>query len=130
EQVGRDRPDQNGLADPIRAVRSEVPGDLTGSHREADEHDVLIAGEMVQQRLEIRCERVVVVTGRRLARVPESAPVIRDAAIALSKERTLLTLPGGPVERIPVDQNDGLAGAAIGVVKLDVGTVFGSNIDR
>ena len=60
----------------------------------------------------------------------EAAAVIADAAEAAFDQHPLLPLPRVPVERVPVDQDDRLAGAVVVVVDLDVGTVLGPNLDE
>jgi hypothetical protein len=67
-----------------------TPGYLAGAHREAGEHDVLVEREMVEQRLEIGRERVVVESRRRLARIAEPPPVIADAAVSVREQHSLL----------------------------------------
>jgi hypothetical protein len=52
--------EQHRFADPGRPVGTEVPGYLAGAHREAGEDDILVEREMVEQRLQIARERVVV----------------------------------------------------------------------
>ena len=85
---------------------------------------------MVQQRLEIGGERVVVVARRGLAGLAEAAAVVADAAVAVREQHPLLALPRVAVERVAVDQDDRLAGAVVVVVDLDVGAVLGSDLDE
>jgi hypothetical protein len=80
---------------------------------------------MVEQRLEIAGERVVVGAGRRLARAPEAAPVAADAAMAGGQQRTLLTLPRVAVQWIAVD------GIAVSFLVRDLrGPLRGLELDR
>jgi len=85
---------------------------------------------MVEQCLEIACERVVVIAARRLAGLAEPAAVIGDAAVSVLEEHPLLALPGVAVQRVAVDQDDRLAGAVIVVVDFDVGGVLRSDFDE
>ena len=123
EQERRDHAQQGGLADPARPVRPQVPDHLTGTHREADQHDVG-QPEVVQQGVEVGGERVVVVPGRRLAGLAEPAPVVGDDPVPGGEQCPLLTFPGVPVQRVPVDQDDRLTLAVVLVVDLDVGVVL------
>jgi hypothetical protein len=102
--------------------------DLAGAHREPGEYDVLTEREMIEQRLQIGRERVVVITARGLAGLAEPPAVIADAAISVLEQHPLLALPGVAVERISVDQDDRLAGAMVVVVDLNVSTVFASDL--
>jgi hypothetical protein len=120
---------QDRLADPGRPVRTEVPGYLAGAHREAGEDDILVEREMVEQRLQIARERVVVIAARRLAGQAEAAAVIADAAVSVREQHPLLALPRVAVQRVAVDQHDRLAAAVVLVVNLDRGLVLGSNSD-
>jgi hypothetical protein len=91
---------------------------------------VLIECEVVQQRLEIGRERVVVEPRRRLARFAEPAPVVGDAAVSIREQHSLLALPGVAVKRVAVDQDNRLAGPVVVVVDLDVGGVLRSDFDE
>ena len=124
QQEGRDDAEHRHLADPVRAVVAEVAGDLAGAHREAAEDDVLAEREVVEQRLEVGGEGVVVVTGGRLARLAEAAPVVGDDPLAGGEQLRLLFLPGVAFERVAVDEDDRLAGPVVLVVKVDVGAVL------
>jgi hypothetical protein len=48
---------------------------------------------MLEQRIEVRGERIVVVADRRLTGLAESAAVVGDDAVAGTKELALLPLP-------------------------------------
>ena len=85
---------------------------------------------MVEHRLEIGREGVVVKAGGRLAGPPEAAAVITDAAVARLEQDPLLSLPRVAVERIAVNEDDRLAGAVVSVVDLDVGAVLGADLDE
>src|ERR1700693_2380902 len=85
---------------------------------------------MVEQRLQIARERVVVIATRRLTGLAEASTVIGDAAVSVGEQHPLLTLPGVAVERIAVNQDDRLAGPVVGVVDLDVGGVLSSDFDE
>src|ERR1700693_5080520 len=49
---------------------------------------------MVEQRLQIARERVVVIAARRLTGLAEAPTVIGDAAVSVREEHPLLPLPG------------------------------------
>src|SRR5205807_8600470 len=74
EHEGRDRPEQHSLAHTLRAVGAEVARDLSAPHREAGEHGVGQI-EVLDQRVQVGGEGVVVVTDCRLARASEAAAV-------------------------------------------------------
>ena len=85
--------------------------------------------QVFQQGIEVGGEGVVVIPGCRLAGLAEPAPVVGDDPVpGLQQDRDLL-VPGAAAERVAVDQHDGLAGAMIGVVDLDVGAVLSSDFD-
>src|SRR5690606_33518862 len=88
------------------------------------EDDVLVEREMVEQRLEVGGEGVVVVAGGGLRGATEAAPVVADAAVAGGEQRAFLALPGVAVQRVAVDQHDRRALTAVPVVDLDVGAVL------
>jgi len=90
---GGDHPEQRGLAHPGRTVGAQVAGHLAGAHREPGEDDVLGQREVVEKRLQVGGERVVVETGRRLARQAEAAAVVADAAVARFEQHAFLALP-------------------------------------
>ncbi len=126
-QAGRDRRGEDGAAHPVRAVRPQVPGDLTAAHGEADEGDVAQV-EVAQHRVEVIGEGVVVVraVGTRLVRPAEAPPVVGEDPVARRPEGRLLARPRCSAERPAVDQDDGPA-VAPGV--LDVEGV-GAIVDR
>jgi hypothetical protein len=76
----RDDPEEGGLPHPLRSVVCEVADDLPRAHREADKRD-LFEPEVLEQRVQIGSEGVVVVAGRGLAGQAEAAPVVIDRAI-------------------------------------------------
>src|SRR3954452_19965267 len=123
-------PRSAALLTPADPYGAEVARHLAGSHREAGEHDVLVEGEMVEQRFQVAREGVVVEAGARLARLPESAPVVADAAIAPGEQRPLLAFPRVAVEWIAVDQDDRYAGAVVVVMDVDVGAVLAADLDE
>jgi hypothetical protein len=83
---------------------------------------------VLEQRLQITREGVVVEAGGRLARPPEAATVVADAAVTGREQLPLLALPGVAVERIAVDQDDRPAAAVIVVVDLDVAAVLTTDL--
>jgi hypothetical protein len=128
EQERRNRPEQYRPTNARRAVLAEVAGHLAGAHREADEHDVVKA-ELLEQRVEVGGEGVVVVARGGPAGVAEAAPVVPDDAAAGAEKLGLLTLPRVGVERIAVDQDDRHAAAVVLVVNLDVAVVLAADTD-
>jgi hypothetical protein len=97
EQERRDGAEERGLAHSGGAVGAEVPGDLAGAHRETCQHDV-VEPQVLEQRVEVAGERVVVVADGRLARAAEPAPVVADHAVAGGEQHPLLALPRVAVE--------------------------------
>jgi hypothetical protein len=85
---------------------------------------------MFQQGIEVGGEGVVVVADDRLAGLAEPAPVVGDDPVAGLQQHRNLLVPGTATERVAVDQHDGLAGAMILVVDLDVGAVLSSDFDK
>jgi hypothetical protein len=76
--------------------------------------------QVLQQRVQVGGEGVVVVAGDRLAGPAEPAPIVGDDPVAgLQQDRDLLVL-GPAAEGVAVDQHHRLAGAVILVVDLDV----------
>src|SRR5712691_10359602 len=74
--------------------------------------------------MEVGGEGVVVIPRCRAAGLAEAAPVVGDDPVpGVQQDRDLL-VPGAAAERVAVDQHDGLAGAVILVVDLDVGAVL------
>ena len=57
--------------------------------------------EVLEQRVQVGGEGVVVVADGRLARAAEAAAVVADAAVAGGEQLALLALPGVAVERVP-----------------------------
>jgi hypothetical protein len=68
---------------------------------------------VVQQRLQIGGERVVVIAGGGLAGLAEAAAVVGDRAVARIEQRALLALPRMTVQRITVNQDDRLPAATL-----------------
>jgi hypothetical protein len=64
---------------------------------------------MLDQRVQIAGEGVVVVADGRLVRAAETPPVVGDDTESVSKKLALLTLPGIPVKWVTVDQDDRIA---------------------
>src|SRR4051812_36209581 len=85
---------------------------------------------MVEQRFQVARQGVVVEAGARLARLPEAAPVVADAAMARGEQRPLLAFPRVAVERIAVDHDDRYAGAMVVVMDVDVGAVLAADLDE
>src|SRR5439155_11989819 len=124
----RNRAEQRRLAYPGRAVRAEVAGDLAGAHGEPDQ-DHVVEVEVFDQRVQVGGEGVVVVPDGGLAGPAEPAAVVGDHAISGGQQNPVLPLPGVAVERVPVDEHDRLALAVVLVVDVDVGAVFGADLD-
>jgi len=82
--------------------------------------DRLAQVQVLQQRAEVGGEGVVVIAGGGLAGLAEPAPVVGDNPVPGVQQGRDLPVPGAAAERVPVDQHDGLAGAVILVVDLDV----------
>src|SRR5690606_6004938 len=96
----------------------DVAGEFTRAHREADEDDVAqIKG--LQQDVQVGCEGVVVVAGAYFRRLTEPATVVRDDPVPRSEQLGCLALPTVSVQRITVDQYDGLTRTKILVVELN-----------
>src|SRR5215469_18073379 len=79
--------------------------------------------------MQIFCEGVVVVSGRRLTGFAESAPVIGNHAIACVEKNWDLLFPRCTAEGISVNQNDWLPRAMVFVIKMDGSGVLFSNIN-
>jgi len=129
EQERRNRPEQGCLAHARRAVRAEVACDLAAAHREADQNDV-VQVEVLEERVQVGGEGVVVVADGRLARAAEPTSVVADHAVPGGEQLALLALPRVPVQRVAVDQNDGIARPVVVVVDLDVLVVLDSDVDE
>jgi hypothetical protein len=86
-----------------------------------EKQDNVAEVQLVQQGLEVGGERVVVVTDRGLAGVPEPTAVVGDHTLTGIEEHGDLLLPGVAVEGIAVDQHHGLPRAMVLVVELDGG---------
>ncbi len=118
-----ERGEEGELRHALVAVAGDVAGELSRSHREADENDVAQV-ECLQHRVEVGGEGVVVVAGVDLRRSAEPTAVVGDDAIALCEQLAGLALPAVAVERIAVDQDDGLTRSLVFVVELDRGAVL------
>ena len=118
DQIGTERADQHGLAEPPRAVFADVSCDLAGAHGVSDER---YAGQIqaAQQSIEIGRERIVVVPDAGLARSAEAAAVIRDHAMAGREQRGGLLFPRVTVQRPAMDEHDRRSGAVVLVIDLD-----------
>jgi hypothetical protein len=81
------------------------------------------------QRVQVGGEGVVVVPHGGLAGPAEPAAVVGDHTISGGQQNPVLPLPGVAVERVPVDKHDRLALAVVLVVDVDVGAVFGTDLD-
>ena len=128
QQEWRDRAQHGRLAHPRRAVRGQIARHLAGAHREADQHDISKV-QLLDQRVQIGGEGVVVVANRRLAGLAEATTVVRDHAVAGPQEHAFLAFPRVPVEGIAVDEHHRRAAAVVLVVELDVGVVLGPDSD-
>ncbi|MGX1120470.1 hypothetical protein RKD37_005833 [Streptomyces ambofaciens] len=106
------------LRDPLVAVSSGVAGEFAGAHREPDEDDIAQV-QGLQQGIQVGGEGVVVVAGADLRRAAEAAAVVGDDAVAGGEQLARLALPAVAVERVAVDEDDGLTRALVLVVELD-----------
>ena len=118
QQERRDRGHEHRLRDPRRAVCGEIAGHLARAHRVPDQRRVAQV-ELLHQGAQVRGEGVVVVAGRRLAGLPEPAPVIGDHPAAGVQQHRELPVPRAAAEGIAVDQDDGRSRAVILVVEVD-----------
>ena len=84
---------------------------------------------MLDQRLQIASEGVVVVAEGRLTRPAEAAAVVRDHSISIGEQLPLLAFPRVAIQRIAMDQNDRAAAPVVLVVDLDRGAVLGADGD-
>jgi hypothetical protein len=105
------------------AVARDVASEFPGAHREPHE-DNAAEVEGFQQGVQVGGERVVVVAGSDLRRLAEAPPIVSDDAVSGGEQFPRLTLPAVTVQRISVDQNDGLTRALILIVELDRGAVL------
>src|SRR6476660_7361905 len=112
EQERRDGTEQCCFAYPLRPVGGEVARDLAGAHRETDENHIAEV-EVLNQRVQICSEGVVVVADGRLTRAAEAAAVITDHSIAVCEQIALLAFPRVAIQRVTVDQHDRLSGAVV-----------------
>src|SRR4029453_16455804 len=78
--------------------------------------------QRLRERSEVICIGVHFVAGPRLRRPPMSAPVVRDAAIAVSSKKHHLRVPRVGGQRPAVTEDDRLPGAP--VLKVDLRPVF------
>jgi len=107
-QERRQRRQQNRRPYPRRAVGPQVPGHLTGTGAEPDQHRPAQV-ERVEQGGEVGGERVVVVADAGPAGGAEAAPVVGDDPVPGGQQRGFLLLPGAPIEQVPVHQHHGRA---------------------
>jgi hypothetical protein len=110
-------------------VGAQVAGDLAGPHGEPDQVDVGQV-EVLDHRVEVGGERVVVVARGRPAGVAEAAAVIGDDAVSGGQQVTFLPLPGPSIQRVTMDQDDGLPDSVILVVDVDAGAVLAPDGDE
>ncbi len=122
-QVRRDRRRKHRPGDPLGAVPADVADDLAAAHREADERHVPQV-EVLDQRVQVGGERVVVVPVPRLARPTEAPAVVGDHAVACIDQCRHLMFPRPPAQRPPVDQDDRLPLPVVLVVELDLRAVL------
>src|SRR4029077_6937695 len=85
--------------------------------------------ELVEQHLQVRGERVVVVAGRWPARVAEAAAVVGDDTMAGVEQHGELFVPGTAAQRVAVNQDDRLSRPVVLVMQLDVARVLLSDLD-
>ena len=116
--------DEHGLGHAGGAVAADVARDLAAAGRVADVHGVAEI-ERRDERREVVGVGVHLVAVPRLARAAVTAPVVRDAAVAVAREEHHLRVPGVGGERPAVAEDDGLAGAPVLVV--DLGAVPGGD---
>jgi hypothetical protein len=128
DQERLERGEEGELGDALVAVVPDVAGEFAGAHGEADEDD-LAQVERLEDLVQVGGEGVVVVPGADLARLAEAAAVVGDDAVPGREELAGLALPAVAVERVAVDEDDGLPLALVLVVELDGGAVLGSDGD-
>jgi hypothetical protein len=110
-------------------VACHIPGQFPRAHREADQdHVAQVQG--LQDRVQVRGERVVVITGADLRRLPETATVVSDDPVPGREELARLTLPAVPVQRVAVDEDDRLTRPLVLVIQLDRRAVLIPNGDE
>src|SRR4029077_20782569 len=102
QKKGRDRGDENRMAHAFGSVFPDVTRDLTASHRESHESEILKI-KMCDDLLQVLGESVVVVAGGRLTGFAEASAIVGDHATASRKKRGDLLFPGSSAQRIPVD---------------------------
>ncbi|EKX67817.1 hypothetical protein STRIP9103_07447, partial [Streptomyces ipomoeae 91-03] len=128
EEAGLERGEERGLGHPAGTIGGEVAGDFAGTHREPDQ-DGVAEVESLHDGVQVGGEGVVVVTARRLGRLPETATVVGDDPVTGVQQSGALSLPRVPVQRKAVDEHDGLPGTVVLVVEIDVGGVLLANCD-
>ena len=104
----RDRADQHGLGDALRAVAADVAGDFAAAGGVADVDRVLQV-ERLDQRREVVGVGVHVVAVPRLAGAAMAAAVVRDAAVAACGQEDHLVFPGVGAQRPAVAEDHGLS---------------------
>src|SRR5262245_17924241 len=65
-----------------------------------------------------------------LARSPMTASVMRNAAIAVGRQKVHLVVPGVSAQRPAMTENYGLSLAPILVIKIDFSRIFLANCDK
>ena len=110
--------DEHARLQTVGPVGADVPGELAGAQREADQRRV-VQVELGQQPVEVGRERVEVIALGRAARGAEAAPVVGDDPVAGREQRVHLRLPGPAVQRPAGEEHDGGAAAVVLVVQLD-----------
>src|SRR5207244_3594252 len=84
--------DQNGCGDPLRAMASDVARNLPSACRVADQSDILEI-KRLNNRCEIVCVPIHVVSGPGLAGPPVSTPVVRNHPESILSEEMKLAIP-------------------------------------
>src|SRR5437879_5184090 len=79
---------------------------------------------MSHELVEVVRERIVVVAGGRLARLPKSSTIVRDYAETRVQQDGHLLLPRGSAQGVSVDQDDGLPHPMVLVVEIDSRRIF------
>src|SRR5258708_21701906 len=102
----------------LHSVFPQVARHFAATHREADERAVMQV-QFADKFVQVLGERVVVIAGGWLAGLAESPAVVGDHAVACFQKNGHLLFPGGAAEWISVNQNNGLAGAVVLIIKVD-----------
>jgi hypothetical protein len=91
---------------------------------------MLLRSRLLDQRVQICSEGVVVIPDGRLTRAAEAAPVVADHSVAGCEQVPLLAFPRVAVQRVAMDQHDRLSAAVVLVVDVDRGVVLGGDGER